>query len=99
MFELCAPIALRVPISLILSTTEVYSVVMMPTAPTTSEIMAMLKRKEVIPPVNCSIVLRMAFTVVTPISLPYSFFISSSTASTSSVDEATTNRESYFPVF
>ncbi len=59
----------------------------------------MLNKKDVIPPVNCSMVLSMAFTVVTPISFPYNFLISLSTTSTNSLDDATTNKESYLPDF
>lgn len=65
-----APIAFIVPISRVLSMTEVYRVVMIPTAPTTKDTIAMLKRNALIPPVNSCTVLMIAFTVVIPISLP-----------------------------
>ena len=67
---LFAPMALTVPISRVLSITEVYRVVIIPTAPTTKDTIAMLKRKALIPPVNCWTVLMIALTVVIPISLP-----------------------------
>ena len=68
--KFCAPIAFKVPISRVLSITEVYSVVIIPTAPTINDTIAILKRKELNPPVNSLIVSMRAFTVVMPMSLP-----------------------------
>ena len=65
-----APNAFRVPISLVRSTTDVYKVVTVPTAPTTNDIIAILKRKELIPEVNSWTVCIIASTVVMPILFP-----------------------------
>ena len=54
--KFCAPIAFKVPISRVLSITEVYNVVIIPTAPTINDTIAILKRKELNPPVNSLIV-------------------------------------------
>src|SRR5918997_670593 len=94
---LCAPMAFIVPISLVLSITEVYKVVMIPTAPTRRATSAIPSMKTVNPPVNSLIVASMASGDVTPISFPYIFLISSSTMLTYSPDSAATKKPSYLP--